>query len=76
MTIRTMAEVSNDIRMAGISLDGKKEYFAVYVEGGHNKDVSTLREAEALRKKYEKEGWNVKVLKMVPTIAGYMGVEV
>lgn len=50
--------------------------YRIYVEGGHVDTVDTLRKANRLRTKYEREGWNVKIIKYVPTVVGLMGVEV
>ncbi len=50
--------------------------FEIYIEGGFHKTVNSIKTAERLREKYASEGWNVKVLKVIPTIVGDMKVEV
>jgi hypothetical protein len=50
--------------------------FHVLVEGGLSDVCRTQRAADRLRSKFEAEGWNVTVLRVVPTIVGPLAVKV
>lgn len=50
--------------------------FRIYIEGGLSAEVKSRKKAEALRTKYENEGWNVTVTKVVQTIIGSCEVTV
>lgn len=50
--------------------------YEIFVEGGHVSTVKNITKAFQLRRKYENEGWNVRILKVVPTIMGIFKTEV
>jgi hypothetical protein len=50
--------------------------YSVWVEGSLHDSGLSRRQAEKLRREFEAEGWNVRVLKMVQTVLGEMGVSV
>lgn len=50
--------------------------YQIFVEGGLHEETRSLKDAIRLRKQFESEGWNVRIVKLVPTIVGDMGVDV
>ncbi len=49
--------------------------YDVYVEGQKIERCLSRRRATNLQIKYEREGWNVKVLAIFETIVGELGVQ-
>lgn len=52
------------------------KYYEIYVEGGFHTQIKSLKVALKLKEKYEKEGWNVKLLEFNQSIAGPIGREI
>ncbi len=53
-----------------------KPLYKIYIEGNFVDETYNKIKVAKLRNKYEAEGWNVKVIKFVSTLLGYIGVEI
>lgn len=50
--------------------------YEILVEGSQHDIVNSLAKAEKIRAKFQDEGWNVRIIKIVPTIIGEVGVDI
>lgn len=53
-----------------------KRYYQIYVEGQISDETQSKRQALNLKRKYEDEGWNVRVIEYNLTIIGHLGVQI
>lgn len=50
--------------------------YEILIEGGQHDIVNTLAKALKIQSKAQAEGWNVRIIKIMPTIVGDMGVDI